>query len=918
MSAALALGGQVVQDAAAELKLAFPQVQLYSEGARLTRVWGTAFSFGESPELSAQEFVRTHSNVFGVTADELLPGNGFNDLYTLPLMYDSQSGTYKFTLVYYRQYRDGVPIYNADLRLLVRNEPGYPLVLAASSLRDVGSLRVSPSAVANVAEGAAQAAATAFEPGLARFSDSELVIWAGVNNQRATPQLAVTFVGEGTSPNNEPKKWRLVCDAATGQILHGEDLILFTDVTGSVQGMATTGPKSDNCAPEALTAMKYATVSINGGSTTYSDSNGNFTLPNDGTDPVTVQSLMAGHYFAVQNMAGDNETLALDVTPPGPADFVHNAANTDVHVLAQVNGYVQANVVRDWVLVQNPAYNIIATQTSFPVRVNRSDGYCPGNAWYDGGAINFCNAAASYPNTAYSSVIYHEYGHHIVSCGGSGQGQYGEGMGDCVSVLILDDHVLAWGFFGNCNAGLRDAQNGWQFPCNGEVHDCGNLLSGCIWSVRNALAVTEPVDYLAILSRLTLNSVPLHSGDLITPQITIDFLTLDDNDGDIYNGTPHYAEINAGFSAHNMAAPVLDPLAFSFPNGRPDLLNPAGGDTVRVQVLPLGQEPLPDSGVFHYRVGGGSYSSVPMLVVEPNVYDAVFPAIACGANVHYYFSAQTAGGQTMYSPGNAPLETYAARSGNGLVAVLVDDMETNTGWTVGDSGDAAFTGLWQRSVPEATPAQPGEDHTPDPGTKCWVTGAQAGANIGANDVDGGKTTLKSPVFDLSGYSTIIVSYWLWYSNDQGDNPNTDTFRVDISADGGTTWVNAETVGPAGPEASGGWWYHTFDAADFVPLTSTIRLRFVAEDADPPSIVEAALDDFALDTVACGPSFAIGDLNCDGTVDFGDINPFVLALSNPAAYATTYPGCDINLADTNQDRSVSFDDINPFVGLLSGR
>ncbi len=60
----------------------------------------------------------------------------------------------------------------------------------------------------------------------------------------------------------------------------------------------------------------------------------------------------------------------------------------------------------------------------------------------------------------------------------------------------------------------------------------------------------------------------------------------------------------------------------------------------------------------------------------------------------------------------------------------------------------------------------------------------------------------------------------------------------------------------------------------------------------------------------------GDLNCDGNVDFGDINPFVLALTNPAGYAAQYPNCDRLNADINGDGVVDFGDINPFVRLLT--
>jgi hypothetical protein len=60
----------------------------------------------------------------------------------------------------------------------------------------------------------------------------------------------------------------------------------------------------------------------------------------------------------------------------------------------------------------------------------------------------------------------------------------------------------------------------------------------------------------------------------------------------------------------------------------------------------------------------------------------------------------------------------------------------------------------------------------------------------------------------------------------------------------------------------------------------------------------------------------GDLNCDGAVNFCDINPFVLALSDPAGYAAAYPRCIILNADINANGTVGFDDINPFVRLLT--
>ena len=67
----------------------------------------------------------------------------------------------------------------------------------------------------------------------------------------------------------------------------------------------------------------------------------------------------------------------------------------------------------------------------------------------------------------------------------------------------------------------------------------------------------------------------------------------------------------------------------------------------------------------------------------------------------------------------------------------------------------------------------------------------------------------------------------------------------------------------------------------------------------------------------GIPFVLGDLNCDGEVDFFDIEPFVMAITDPAGYAAAYPNCSILLADINQDGAVNFFDIEAFVELLVG-
>ncbi|MEW6249385.1 MAG: PQQ-dependent sugar dehydrogenase [Planctomycetota bacterium] len=61
----------------------------------------------------------------------------------------------------------------------------------------------------------------------------------------------------------------------------------------------------------------------------------------------------------------------------------------------------------------------------------------------------------------------------------------------------------------------------------------------------------------------------------------------------------------------------------------------------------------------------------------------------------------------------------------------------------------------------------------------------------------------------------------------------------------------------------------------------------------------------------------GDMNRDGQVNFDDINPFVLGLTDPAGYEAQYGVPPVTLGDLNCDGAFDFEDINPFVAALAG-
>jgi choice-of-anchor B domain-containing protein len=173
-----------------------------------------------------------------------------------------------------------------------------------------------------------------------------------------------------------------------------------------------------------------------------------------------------------------------------------------------------------------------------------------------------------------------------------------------------------------------------------------------------------------------------------------------------------------------------------------------------------------------------------------------------------------------------------------------DNADSDLGWSLLDPDDTAITGQWIRAVPVPSgggDVQPGVDATPDAsGGLCFVTGNASGpgAALGEADVDGGKTTLTSPAWDLSGLDDPQVAYSRWYVNQAGANPGTDVFTVQISDDDGGSWVTLETLSADATP----WTRRVFRVLDYVTPSAQVRVRFVADDSDPGSLVEAVIDD----------------------------------------------------------------------------
>ena len=93
-----------------------------------------------------------------------------------------------------------------------------------------------------------------------------------------------------------------------------------------------------------------------------------------------------------------------------------------------------------------------------------------------------------------------------------------------------------------------------------------------------------------------------------------------------------------------------------------------------------------------------------------------------------------------------------------------------------------------------------------------------------------------------------------------------------------------------------------------PLSGTLTIASNAPDHPTVTI--------NLSGEVAPPAFGKGDMDCNGVVDFEDINPFVRAITSYEGYHAAYPDCDWLNGDCNDDLDVNFDDIICFIHLLS--
>lgn len=803
----------------------------------------------------AEYFVQHQLQGFGIPVDELeVVGNTSNK---------------HAEHVVFAQMHQGKKVLNA--RLSVRLTAGKVVGFSA----DVYNHISFEQANLNAAQAASAAMVGITENVVNVDANSEVMILPipEYERKRTTFKLVYQVTVYTVDENNVPANYLTYVDAVDGAILMRKNLVCHSESEPPASDVTVT----DNVSltqpynPETNTFLPNLEVTQSG-NTFYTDGSGNLVGLAAGSATLRMRGLWS-------------EVFTNGTTPSFTTTLINGVNAVDWGANAnskESSAYYHVNTVHDYMKTKFPSFT--GMDNALPTNVDVS-GSC--NAFYDGSSINFYLAGSGCTSYALvADVVYHEYGHGIndkyyQSQGGFfANGAMGEGYADIWAMGITNNPILGEG---NSQSIPTDFIRRYDidpkiYPQDilGEVHADGEIIAGAWWDLgQNFGDLQQMMDLYAATFDATITGLDGNEGevyvDVLVEALLVDDSPVDGGDGDITNGTPNDLDIINAFDAHGitlLSNATLDHTPIEAHNNQ----------DIEIDMTVLNDYPWAlNDAVVAYRLNNStSWTSLSLPNIGGNVFSATIPAQPNGTIVAYYVALENLNGTL------ANVQPVAANLAEpnlpnyilvGYDQNRIEDFDTfqSGGWEEGLPSDNNTTGTWTIDAPigsfseDGVMVQTDEDYTLGSGNiACALTGnaGSSSAALGDNDVDGGHTTLVTPIFDLSEFDNPAISYWRYYTNSppSGANPGADWWQVLITDDE-DNWVYVENTKVSDPQFR----RMAIRVTDYVDLTENVRIKFIASDSthvgqtlDGGSLIEGALDDVQVWEIAGGAQSGINE------------------------------------------------------------
>ncbi|MBM3973311.1 MAG: hypothetical protein FJ301_04335 [Planctomycetes bacterium] len=709
----------------------------------------------------------------------------------------------------YDQYFRGLKVIDgrADVRI---NMSGVVAMLGSKAWPIAADFDTTPAIDADVATATAWNALDAQPTGVkqpAPVAAPRLVIWGDTHADNLAPfYLAWEVSVSNVDGTGDGRIGRFFVDAKTGAVLtfvsdKHECGFVGCNVAKAAPAAAPATTAAMPPVPTTVTVTGWTrtgidafaalvnvpipglVVAVPGLGNYTTDNNGQFTI--DIASPVTISigTLDGRHHNPISGANAPAANVTVNPGVPASIDLLTAAATANEAAHTSTSYFVDRT--NEWCRTILGNSTQLATASNVAVTVNIAS-TC--NAYYTGNTINFYQAGGGCSNTAFSTVVAHEWGHGIDERYGGISNTNAEGMsegwGDILGCYLMDTPLLGSGFQ-TAGVALRRGDNTFLYPYSGSSpHAAGQVWMGFAWRLRERLrAAFGTAQAVAISQDIVVSSLLANAST--RPDGVREVFIADDNDGNLLNGTPNYDHLAGAATDKAIPYPVKQEVSITHTalGNTSEQLKPRRVD---VSASPIAAGSVSQVRVV-YNVGAGNVTRVLVPNGVADGYVALLPGRNSGTTT-YYFEAVHSNNSVTRLPqtGTFTYTTNVATTGPFVGFYNEGFTAGANGWTAGN-----YTGTaqdWQLGAPAGKSGTANGIPWADP------TAASANGNIYGTDL--GNTVwngqyyasrsywLRSPAINCSGRTGCFLRFRRWLTVEEGIYD-----RAEIYVNGTLVWGN---------------------------------------------------------------------------------------------------------------------------------